>query len=174
MGVVIIAVKKVMGEIILNIVWVIIAAVFYWLAIPYASVRTFDPLGPHVFPQIVSVVIIVCAVVNLFMIFLRMREDRSITVDAKGVQQAEGSDFQNFLKVALIVLISGVYILILNWIGYLLSTILLVFLLILIQGGTGFSKNLAVSCGFSLVLYILFSRVLKIILPESLLKFLFT
>jgi len=169
-----VATKKLLGRVVLNLAWITIATVFYWIAVPYASVRTFDPVGPHVFPQIVSVIIIVCAVGNLFIIFLSTKKDKPLVVDIKEAQQIEGTDFRNLMKVVLIVILSGIYIVILNWIGYLLSTILLIFFLVLIQGGIKLSKNLMISCGFSLFLYIVFSRILNILLPEGLLGFIFT
>ncbi len=116
-GMTAVATKKLLGRVVLNLAWIIVATVFYWVAIPYASVRTFDPVGPHVFPQIVSVVIMVCAIGNLLMMFLTMKQNKCISTDAKGIKQTEGTDFKNLLKVVLVILVSGIYILILNWLG---------------------------------------------------------
>ncbi|WP_198471133.1 UPF0175 family protein, partial [Acetomicrobium sp. S15 = DSM 107314] len=46
-----------------------------------------------------SVIIIVCAVGNLFIVFLSTKKDKSLVIDIKEAQQTESTDFRNLMKV---------------------------------------------------------------------------
>lgn len=163
---------KILGRIILNIVWIVIAVVFYWVSIPYADAKTLDPVGPHVFPQIMSVVIILCAGGNLLMMLLAVLKPKAVDVDLKE-GKGEGIDFVSIFKVVLVIAVSGAYIFIMQWAGYLISTIMLISSLMLIQGDVGLGKNLMISVSFSLFLYIVFLKFLNILLPAGVLEYLF-
>ena len=158
---------SVKGRIILNITWIIVAVTFYWISIPYAQVRTLDPIGPHVFPQIMSVIIILCALGNLLVIPLS-RKAKKKKEQPQG--QEEGTGVASIIKIILVIATSGLYIIIMPWAGYLISTILLIFILIVIQGEIDLRKNILISCSFAIVLYLLFSKVLNILLPNSFLE----
>jgi hypothetical protein len=71
----------------------------------------------------------------------------------------------------LVLVVSGLYIWLMPAAGYLVATIFLIFLLIAVQGEVGLRVNILVSCGFALVLYLLFSKVLHILLPHGFLEF---
>ncbi len=156
------------GRVILNIVWIIIAVIFYWVSIPYANIRTLDPIGPHVFPQIMSIIIIICALGNLLVIPLSKRYKKKKKEQPQ--EQEEGVGIVRIIKIILVIATSGLYILIMPWAGYLISTILLIFALILIQGEIDLKQNILISCSFAIVLYLLFSKVLNILLPNSFLE----
>gem|GEM_PF-1297845 len=153
------------SRVILNILWIVIAGAFYWVSMPYSEARTFDPIGPHVFPQLMSTVIILCSLGNLFMLF---RESGKQGADARA-----GEEFEplNFVKVLLVLAAAALYIWIMPMAGYFLGTAFLLFLVIQIQGNIGIKINFLVSCGFALMLYLLFAKVLHILLPHGFLEF---
>ena len=163
---------KILGRGILNITWMILAGVIYWVSIPYANVKSLDPVGPHVFPQIMSIVIVACAAGNLLMMFLAALKPKLVDVDLKE-GEGEGIDFVSILKVIMVIAVSGIYIFIIHWAGYLISTVLLISSLMLIQGGIELKKNLLISFGFSLLLYVVFLKFLNILLPPGLLEYVF-
>jgi hypothetical protein len=119
-----------------------------------------------------SVVIIVCAGGNLLMMLLAALKPKAVDVDLEE-GKGEGIDFVSIFKVVLVIAVSAAYILIMQWAGYLISTILLISSLMLIQGDVGFGKNLMISFGFSLFLYIVFLKFLNILLPAGVLEYIF-
>jgi len=147
---------------VLNILWILAAAAFYWTSIPYSEARTFDPIGPHVFPQIMSGVIILCSLGNLLVIYRHSKT---------GTDTPETFHPGDALRMLLVLVVSGLYIWLMPAAGYLVVTIFLIFLLIAVQGEVGLRVNILVSCGFALVLYLLFSKVLHILLPHGFLEF---
>ncbi len=151
-------------KVVLNILWILIAAGFWWTSIPYSEARTFDPIGPHIFPQLMSGVIILCSLGNLVVLYRHSKP---------GVAETAPETFEpsNALKMILVLVVSGLYIWLMPLTGYLIATICLLFLLIAVQGEVGLKVNILVSCGFALVLYLLFSKVLHILLPHGFLEF---
>jgi len=150
------------SEIILNVIWVVLAASLFITAIPYADIKTLDPIGPHVFPKLMSTVILICATINLILILLK----REISV-----QQDKKINIKIIIQLVLIIIAGGLYIYLIPWLGYFLSTALLMICLIEIQRGIKLWMNVSVSIGFSMILYLVFSRILNILLPHSFLKF---
>lgn len=150
------------SEIILNVIWVVFAASVYIITIPYADIKTLDPIGPHVFPQLMSNIILICATINIILILLK--RETSIQKDKK-------VKIKIIIKLVLIIIAGGLYIYIMPWLGYFLSTALLMICLIGIQGGIKPWLNVSVSMGFSMFLYLVFSRILSVLLPHSFLKF---
>lgn len=150
------------GEIILNTIWLIFAASVYIITIPYADIKTLDPIGPHVFPKLMSVVILICATINLISAILK--RETSIQKDKK-------IKIKIIIKLVLIIISGGLYIYIMPWLGYFLSTALLMICLIEIQGGIKLWLNVSVGTGFSMFLYLVFSKILSVLLPHGFLKF---
>jgi len=151
------------SEIILNIIWIIIALSLFSIAIPYADMETLDPIGPHVFPQLMSILILICAAINLISIILTketiIQKNKKVHIDTK-----------NIVKLVLIISMGGLYILFMPWLGYLISTILLMFCLIVVQSGIKIWVNIYISISFSAILYLVFSMILNILLPHGFLK----
>lgn len=150
------------GEIILNVIWVIFAASVYIITIPYADIKTLDPIGPHVFPKLLSTVILICATINLILSLLKRETS---------IQQDKKIDIKTIIQLVLIIIAGGLYITIMPWLGYFLGTALLMICLIEIQGGIKFWLNVSISMGFSMILYLVFSMILNILLPHGFLKF---
>ncbi|MBL3539693.1 tripartite tricarboxylate transporter TctB family protein [Aminivibrio sp.] len=152
------------SKVVLNILWILIAVGFWWTSVPYSEARTFDPIGPHIFPQIMSGVIILCSLGNLAVLYRHSRQ---------GIGEAAPETFEpaNALKMFLVLVVSGLYIWLMPLAGYLIATIFLLFLVIAIQGEVSLKMNILVSCGFALVLYLIFFKVLHILLPHGFLEF---
>jgi putative tricarboxylic transport membrane protein len=150
------------GEIILNTIWVIFSASLFVIAIPYADIKTLDPIGPHVFPKLMSVVIFICAIINLISVILK-RET--------GIQQDKKINIKNIIQLVLVIIAGGFYIVIVPWLGYFFSTALLMIGLIEIQKEVKLWLNIFVSVSFSMFLYLVFSMILNILLPHGFLKF---
>jgi len=150
------------SEIILNVIWVVLAASLFIIAIPYADMKTLDPIGPHVFPKLMSTVILICAIINLIIILLKRETS---------VQQDKKINIKIIFQLVLIIVAGGLYIYIMPWLGYFLSTALLMICLIEIQREVKPWLNVFVSICFSMFLYLVFSRILSILLPHGFLKF---
>lgn len=155
--------REIRSNVILNIVWIALASVLYLIAIPYGKVKSLDPIGPNVFPQIISAVVVICAIANLITIYWNRNKDKT----SKAGEETSNVSASYFMEVLAVIATSGLYIIVMPRVGYLISTVVLVFLLILIQKGIELKKNLLISCAFSLILYLLFSKVLNILLPQG-------
>lgn len=158
------------GRVILNIIWLIVAIFFYGTSIPYATVRTLDPIGPHVFPQLMSLVIIICAIGNLVVLYISNKNRKIEQEKARKEELEESVEIKTLNKILFSIIICLIYIIIIPYAGYLISTILLMFAMIGLQGGIELKNNILVSLGFALLLYLVFSRVLNIFLPNGFLK----
>lgn len=153
------------SRVILNILWIVIAGIFYWVSLSYTEARTFDPVGPHVFPQLMSTVIVICSLANIFLLFRKAAR--------QGTNQTtyEKVDTKNLLKVFFVMAAGALYIWIMPLAGYILGTALLIFLVIQIQGDIELKTNFLVSSGFAILLYLLFAKLLNILLPHGFLGF---
>lgn len=162
--------KTTRGRVILNIVWLTTGTIFYWTSLPYATAHTFDPIGPHVFPQLMSLTILICAIGNLVVLFF---SNKNKIIDQEKVRKEEleeSVDVKILIKILFVFIACVTYMFIMPLAGYLISTVLLIFATIGIQGGIELKKNILISFGFALLLYLVFSKVLHILLPNGFLE----
>ena len=115
-----------------------------------------DPLGPRIFPTILGISMAACGAYLL------------IKPEPRGAQPilVRGSFIQVLILCALLLL----YAISLPWLGYLLATLLLVWMAALIMGERSLIKGLVISALFSTGVFLLFTRVLTIPLPLGFLK----
>ena len=162
--------NTVRGRAILNIVWLTTATIFYWTSLPYATVHTLDPIGPHVFPQLMSLLISICAIGNLVVLFFSNKNKIIDQEKVKKEELEESIDVEILIKILFVIISCVIYMLIMPFAVYLISTVLLIFATIGIQGGIELKKNILISFAFALLLYLVFSKILHILLPNGFLE----
>lgn len=136
-------------NIILSIVLLLVCVFFYFMIFQL-------PEDVTVYPIFVVTVLTILTLILLFKTYFNKEEDKETNV------------FENIkIKQMLFVLItSGIYVALINFIGYIVSTVLYV-LTALIGLKVGKKSSVFITCGFCLFLYIVFKILLKVPLPKG-------
>ena len=125
------------------------------IRIPPAAIG--DPLGPRTFPTVLGVVMLVCGAILLCR-----------------PQRRDGPVLERKLFVPVLFLagLLVAYALSLSWLGYPLATFLFMMLAARMMGERSLVRSLAIALGFSVGVYLLFTKLLLIPLPAGVLTFL--
>jgi putative tricarboxylic transport membrane protein len=115
-----------------------------------------DPLGPRIFPTILGISMAACGASLL------------IKPEPRGAQPILVR--RSFIQVLILCALLLLYAISLPWLGYLLATLLLVWMAALIMGERSLIKGLVISAVFSTGVFFLFTRVLTIPLPLGFFK----
>jgi asparagine N-glycosylation enzyme membrane subunit Stt3 len=110
------------------------------------------PKVPSEFPKLISLLLTLLAVILMLTAFKRREEKTKETV-------------YNFYPVICVILCLIVYILVLRWIGYIVSSIVLIFSVILILGYKKKKRVFIISLASVTVIYLIFKIILGVPLP---------
>lgn len=122
------------------------------------------PIGPEVFPRIMATGLIVCSVALL--IFNLVKKD----TDAAPPLSLRDHGIQRMLIIVGLVL---AYYLLLEIVGYLILSPILLFLSMLVMGYRKYRSMIIISLGMTVAVFLLFWQLLVIELPNGVLDFLF-
>ena len=122
------------------------------------------PVGPEVFPRIMAVGLILCSIA--LVVFNLIRKD----TDPAPPLSIRDHGIRRMLIIAGIVL---VYFLLLETVGYLILSPLLLFFSMFVMDYRNYKYMIIISLGVTLAVFRLFWQVLVIELPNGLLDFLF-
>jgi len=115
-----------------------------------------DPLGPLVFPSILGSALIACGV------YLAVRP---------GPRTGQAAFSRGtFPQVLILFVLLLLYSAAIPWLGYLLATVVFVFITAFLMGERSWAKGAVISVVFSVGIFFLFIRVLTIPLPLGLLE----
>jgi putative tricarboxylic transport membrane protein len=118
-----------------------------------------NPHAPKIFPGMVAVLMIGLA------IGLLVQEFRP-TTDSGETGQASGIDLENIKQIGLVTVCAVIYTLLFDRLGYIISTILfLEGVLLVFNGPKKWKQNTLVAVIFSIVVYVLFFKLLNVYLP---------
>ncbi len=135
-------------ELILSISMILFASFFYYL--------TFQlPERAMIYPLFVITLLMLLSMIQLFIAYFKKTDQESTAFkDIKWKQ------------LLFVLITSGIYVVLINIIGYLTSTFIYV-LVILLGLKTSKRLSIGVSVGFVLVLYLLFNLALNVPLPKG-------
>ena len=122
------------------------------IRIPPAAIG--DPLGPRTFPTVLGVVLLVCGAILL----CRPQRRKAAVIERK-----------LFVPVMLLAGLLVAYALSLAWLGYPQATFLFMIIAARMMGERSLAWSLAIAVGFSVGIYLVFTRLLMIPLPPGLL-----
>jgi len=143
---------------------VVIGLIYLLMTLQLPEPAMADPIGPIVFPMIIGLATVFCGGLLIFR-DLKSKKREFIKIDFelnKGL----------YIKIAVTIVLGIIYGLVLEPVGYLISTFF--FILIIMFVVNGFSRkieNLLVSLGFSILTYVIFFMILQLSLPRGLLAF---
>lgn len=119
--------------------------------------------GPNYFPNLIASAMAICAIVLLVRTFLASRH----AMDEEDAPKIRTSS-QGYLMVVATVLLSLAYISLVEWLGFLLTTILFLVSLTVVYKTGNWWKNILYAISLTLVTYVVFARLLLVQLPMGL------
>ncbi|WP_020677511.1 tripartite tricarboxylate transporter TctB family protein [Geopsychrobacter electrodiphilus] len=141
-----------MSDRIFGVLLLLLAADYSWTARGFDPGFMADPLGPQTFPYLLGAVLAVTA------LYLLLRPDPT----------AHWPDLPRLLQLGLVILVLLAYASLLEWLGFLIATLLTVTMLGW-RLGASLRTAILTGIGVSLVVYGLFDIVLELPLPAGLL-----
>lgn len=155
-------------NLITSIVSIILGIAVYVISSNY-DIFTYDPVGGGGFPRLLAVLIIICGILIGIEHFKKPKKKKAEALDAdeKGSPKKllKGSPKEPVLMVASLIL----YSLVMEHLGYVVSTLLLVSGLMFIQHERGIKRLVVVPVVVVAALYLIFDIILGINLPNGLL-----
>ena len=146
------------------VVVLLLAGVYLWASAQIPELEMGDPLGPKAFPRFLGVGLIICA----GMLFFEMRMK---SLKASRVAAGQGSKPRAWGFILIMVVVIGLYFLMFERLGYVISTSLFLCLTISYFNRGKTMANVCTSLGYSGASYYLFSVLLGVNLPHGLLPF---
>jgi len=143
-----------MSDRILGGVCVVAAAGMAWAAQDYAAAISYEPVGPRAFPLLLSVLM---AIGGAWLVIRPTIRGGVFALD-------------KLLPVGLCAVAIVIYALLFQWLGYTLATSLMAVPVGMAFGGS-WKRSLAGGIGLGLVLFLLFDKLLDVVLPTGLLGF---
>ena len=139
-----------MSDRLLGAVCVVASAAMAWAAQDYAAAISYEPVGPRAFPLLLAVGL------GLSGLWLVLRP-------SAGFEAFQGVPWKATALCAAAVL---VYALLFQWLGFALATALMALPVGMAFGGS-WRQSLAGGAGLGLVLFLLFDKVLDVVLPTG-------
>ncbi len=147
------------SDIIAGIVFLIISAAIYIMTLSFPNVAIVGA-GPDFYPQIISILLAIASITLIIRAVIRMRTNHNSGSIHVG----------NYKRVLCIFIFTSVYIILLDSLGFIISTfIYLVFMIGIMQPSINDKKTMAISAivaaAMTLALYIMFDVLFGAALP---------
>ncbi len=126
-----------------------------------------DPIGPKLFPYVVGTIAIFCGVL---LIVKELRLNKNIKKEVIKFNITANKEL--YIKIAVTIILGIIYGLILEPLGYLISTfIFMLGIMLLVNQLSRKLESVLISIGFSVTTYVVFYLILQLSLPRGLLSF---
>ncbi len=159
-----------MGEIlstdrIICVVMLLLAAVYFYATAQIPTLEFGDPLGPKAFPRLLGIVLVI-ATVMLFVETLRKPKDE----EAQPVT-ADKVSFHHLWIIGGVAVWTALYFFVFERLGYLVSTSVYLLVMTFVFNRGKWLANSITSVLFALGSFVLFVKVLGVLLPIGILGF---
>ena len=157
-------------DLLFGITTLVVAVVYYRLAVAIPESDLADPVGPQGLPRVYALLL---AALSLILIARSLRSGQPATPNAERQtpQSAESripDPRSRPLRIIGMLLIGVAYIIVLPWLGYLLSVAALITATIYFQGGVINGRSILVAVSGAVCLWLLFIWLLRIQYPAGL------
>ena len=157
-------------DLLFGIATLVVAAVYYGLATTIPQSDLADPVGPQGLPRVYALLL---AALSLILIArsLVSRKPASQNSERQNPEPSESripNPGSGLLRVIGMLLIGVAYIIVLPWLGYLLSVAALITATIYFQGGVINGRSILVALSGAVCLWLLFIWLLRIQYPAGL------
>lgn len=135
-------------NLLLSIILVAVCVVFYYMTSKLPSEAT-------IYPLFVITLLFLLTLIQLFISYFKKNDE-------------ESTSFKNleFKQLLFVTISSGVYVFLMNFVGYVTTTLIYVAVILL---GLGVNKktSFAVSFGFAIIVFVIFKVLLRVPLPRG-------
>lgn len=153
--------KKIVKDMALNAIFIACGiAVALLIPTQVKGINTSVQMGPDFFPYIAAGLMIAVNLIALITNYFRYKNEKTAGQES----YVQKTDPKDQLRVILILALVCGYVLLMPVVGYVISTLVIVNVLLFILGVRKWYQYLAVS-GFSLVIYFVFKNILYVMLP---------
>jgi putative tricarboxylic transport membrane protein len=157
-------------DLLFGIATLVVAAVYYGLAVTIPQSDLADPVGPQGLPRVYALLL---AALSLILIARSLRSRKPASRNAERQNpEPPGSRIPDSgsraLRVIGMLLIGIAYIVVLPWLGYLLSVAALITATIYFQGGSINGRSILVALSGAVCFWLLFIWLLRIQYPAGL------
>lgn len=143
----------------------LIAAGYLYMASQFPRLEIGDPLGPKIFPVILGTILILTAIL---LVFESLRKPEG---DPRKSDEPEEKGNKHLLVILAVALVTLVYVLVLEKVGYILDTFLLLMVTMAYFNRNKYVQNGIIAIAFSLIFYLMFAKLLGVTLPKGLFYF---
>ena len=142
----------------MDVAALLLGVLYLWVAFGYDR-GTLDQPGPGFYPQFVGTLLVIASICSMVTHLLRPAQRKLVL--------PKGRDLGRVLSV-----MAGTvaYVILLNYAGHLLSSILVVFIVLHTMGMTSWPMKIGLTIAIALGSYYLFDVVLKVSLPRGILQ----
>jgi putative tricarboxylic transport membrane protein len=146
-------------------VTLVLAAVYFYATAQIPTLEIGDPLGPKAFPRLLGIVLLI-AVVMLFI--------ETLKAGAGGAKRLQWrrEDRRHLLLIGGATLWTALYFWTFNSAGYLVSTAIYLFVMMAVFNSGKWIANLLTALLFAIGSYVLFVKILGVVLPVGILEIL--
>jgi putative tricarboxylic transport membrane protein len=152
-------------DLLFGIATLVVAAVYYGLAVTIPQSDLADPVGPQGLPRVYALLL---AALSLILIARSLRSRRPASENLEPSGSRIPDPRSRPLRVIGMLLIGVAYIIVLPWLGYLLSVAALITATIYFQGGVINGRSILVALSGAVCLWLLFIWLLRIQYPAGL------
>jgi len=151
-------------DLLFGIATLVVAAVYYGLAVAIPQSDLADPVGPQGLPRVYALLL---AALSLILIARSLRGSAP-NADAPNPESRIPNPGSGIPSVIGMLLIGVAYIIVLPWFGYLLSVAALITATIYFQGGSINGRSILVAVSGAAIFWLLFIWLLRIQYPAGL------
>jgi putative tricarboxylic transport membrane protein len=148
----------------------VLAGIYFWATSQIPTLEIGDPLGPKAFPRLLGGGLLVAAVM-LLLEMLKERKNGPAPQSDKAGDKENTSTYASYKIVAGVVVVTGIYFVLFEPLGYAVSTSLFLLAMTWFFNKGKLWTNVLTSILYSFVSYYLFTTLLGVNLPRGFLPF---
>ncbi len=156
--------KVSLGNLLVGLGVLALGAYFAYGAFSIEVAMSYARVGPRVFPFLVAAGLLVCGVL------LCVQALRGGRADSEGGEDVDLSAAPDFGAVGLLVVVLGVYVLVLERLGFVLASAILFWGVAFAFGSRSYLRDIVIGVVLSFITYLVFSKLLGLTLPAGVLE----
>jgi len=159
-----------MADRIILVCILVLAGVYFWATTQIPTLEIGDPLGPKAFPRLLGAGMIIAAVMLLLEMIKEYKARKSEPASATS-NAAEPHDIESYKIVAGVVVVTGIYFLLFDPLGYAVATSLFLLVMTNYFNRRKWWTNCLTAVLYSFGSYYMFTSLLGVNLPRGIAPF---